>query len=94
MKFLKKVFFTVSGSTLLRENVFIRVLVDPDFLLALKPGEKKIENCPPSFVIIHIGRLFNYHFQFPIQMDNWSVIWDCALLWQVELCSHTLIYEI
>ena len=27
-------FFTVSGSTLLRENVFILVLVDPDFLLA------------------------------------------------------------
>ena len=33
-------FFTVSGSTLLRENVFIRVLVSPDFLLALEAGEK------------------------------------------------------
>ena len=36
----KSHFFTVSGSTLLRENVFIRVLVYPDFLLALEPGEK------------------------------------------------------
>ena len=35
-------FFTVSGSTLLRENVFILVLVYPDFLLALEPGEKKL----------------------------------------------------
>ena len=33
-------FFTVSGSTLLRENVFIPVPVYPDFLLALEPGEK------------------------------------------------------
>ena len=33
-------FFTVSGSTLLRENVFIWVLVYPDFLVALEPGEK------------------------------------------------------
>merc|ERR1711923_451834 len=37
-----KIFFTVSGSTLLRENVFILVLVYPDFLLALEPGEKKL----------------------------------------------------
>ena len=28
---------------MLRENVFILVLVYPDFLLALEPGEKKIE---------------------------------------------------
>ena len=33
-------FFTVSGFTLLCENVFIWVLVNPDFLLALEPGEK------------------------------------------------------
>ena len=38
----KSPFFTVSGSTLLRENVFIPVLVYPDFLLALEPGEKKL----------------------------------------------------
>ena len=36
----KILFLTVSGSTLLRENVFIPVLVYPDFLLALEPGEK------------------------------------------------------
>ena len=36
----KDSFFTVSGSTLLRENVFIWVLVYPDFLVALEPGEK------------------------------------------------------
>ena len=42
LKFAANAFFTVSGSTLLRENVFIRVLVYPDFLLALEPGEKKL----------------------------------------------------